>query len=63
MGFGELCERLSARLARPQPGDSAPLTLSGRLFNEAFLLNSHDLATYFRLSLTFLEEDASLWGL
>jgi hypothetical protein len=60
-GFAELVETIASLLASTPRSQRSPIGLSGQIFNRAFLLNSHDLASYFNLSLEDLEEDQRLW--
>jgi len=60
-GFAELVEFITSLLAGTPRSQRVPLTLSGQIFNKAFMLNSHDLGRYFNLALKHLEEDQRLW--
>lgn len=60
-GFAELVETIASLLAGTPRSQRSPIGLSGQIFNKAFLLNSHDLGSYFNLALEHLEEDQRLW--
>jgi hypothetical protein len=60
-GFAQLVELIAGLLAGTPRSQRVPIELSGQIFNKGFMLNSHDLAKYFKLKLAHLEEDQRLW--